>query len=412
MQNKTLSLIVAVMWFVMVTGCATMDKPITPVDLNPKIRSGQLVQKTNNFEIILDASASMDNPQDWIHYGGPESQGDEQLLVSQTYPGTRVSESGTRMRTTQLEYAQHIARLFNDSIPNLKLTAGLREFAGRMAFRRDIDTYLMYGMAPWVKQDLNKAIFSLKTYGVDSPLDKALDAATADLKPLAGKSAVIIFTDGLDMPKAVASAQAMKAAMKDNICIYAVLIGPDRMTLDDPQGEGKALLEKVVKAGECGALVNAKDIEKPAGMGAFVERVFLGPPPPPPPAAEAPVVVPPVVAPGAAPDQLEAIYFDFDKYVIKPEGREALKRNAEWLQKNPGAKVVVEGNCDERGTNEYKMALGQRRADAAAKYLMDLGISKDRISTVSYGEEKPICTEQTEACWTKNRRDDIVVLKR
>ena len=409
MRRNVLSLLVAVMCFVMVTGCATMDRPITPVDLNPKIRSGQLVQKTNNFEIILDASASMDTYHDWIYYGGGHSQGAEPQ-VSQTYPGTRVSESGQKMRTTELEYAQHMARLFNDSIPNLKLTAGLREFAGRMAFRRDIDTYLMYGMSPWVKQDLNKAIFSLKTYGVESPLDKALDAATADLKPLAGKSAVIIFTDGLDMPKAVASAQAMKAAMGDNICIYAVLIGPDRMTLDDPQGEGKALLEKVVKAGECGALVNAKDIENPAGMGAFVERVFLGPPPPPPPpAAEAPVVVPPVVAPGAAPDQLEAIYFDFDKYVILPEGREALKRNAEWLQKNAGAKVVVEGNCDERGTNEYNMALGQRRADAAAKYLMDLGIGKDRVSTVSYGEEKPVCKEATEACWSKNRRDDIVV---
>ena len=166
MQNKILSVIVAVMCFVMVTGCATMDRPITPVDLNPKIRSGQLVQKTNNFEIILDASASMDTPQDWIHYGGP---GDEQLLTSQTYPGTRVSETGTRMRTTQLEYAQHIARLFNDSIPNLKLTAGLREFSGRIAFRRDIDTYLMYGMGPWVKQDLNKAIFSLKTTGWRAP---------------------------------------------------------------------------------------------------------------------------------------------------------------------------------------------------------------------------------------------------
>ena len=176
---------------------------------------------------------------------------------------------------------------------------------------------------------------------MESPLDLALDAATMDLKPLAGKSAVIIFSDGLEMPKAVASAQAMKAAMKDNICIYVVQVGPDRITADLPQGEGKALLDKVVKAGECGALVNAKDVETAAGMAAFVEKIFLGPPPPPPPAAEAPVVVPPVVAPPAAPDKLEAIYFDFDKYVILPEGREALKRNAEWLQKNAGQ----EGGC-------------------------------------------------------------------
>jgi OOP family OmpA-OmpF porin len=202
---------------------------------------------------------------------------------------------------------------------------------------------------------------------------------------------VIIFTDGLDMPKAVASAQAMKAAMKDNICIYAVQIGEDRITQEAPQGEAKALLGKVVTAGECGVLVSGKDVESAAGMAAFVERVFLGPPPPPPPPPPAPVVVPPVVPAQAAPDKLEAIYFDFDKYVILPEGRDALKRNADWLQQNPGNKVVIEGNCDERGTNEYNMALGQRRADAAAKYLMDLGIAKDRIGTVSYGEEKPIC---------------------
>jgi len=181
------------------------------------------------------------------------------------------------------------------------------------------------------------------------------------------------------------------------------------MTIEEPKGEGRALLEKVVKAGDCGAMVNAKDVETAAGMAAFVERVFLGPAPPPPPAAPAPVVVPPVVPAPAAPEKLESIYFDFDKYVIKPEFRDALKRNAEWLRENPNAKVVIEGNCDERGTNEYNMALGQRRADAAAKYLMDLGIAKDRVSTVSFGEEKPICTESNEACWSKNRRDDFRV---
>jgi OOP family OmpA-OmpF porin len=313
------------------------------------------------------------------------------------------------MQTTVIEYEQHLVRLFNDTIPNMKLTAGLRDFAGRRWLTRNFDTKLWYGMSPWVREDLGKAIWVVNTAGVESPLDLALDAATMDLKPLAGKSAVIIFSDGLEMPKAVASAQAMKAAMKDNICIYVVQVGPDKITQDFPQGEGKALLDKVVKAGECGALVNAKDVETAAGMAAFVEKIFLGPPPPPPPAPEAPVVVPPVVPAPAGPEKLESIYFDFDKYVVKPEFRDALKRNADWLQQNPGAKVVVEGNCDERGTNEYNMALGQRRADAAAKYLVDLGVAKDRVGTVSFGEEKPICTEKTEECWSKNRRDDFRV---
>ena len=391
MRSRWLLLIIAVVALVGLSGCATPLKPIPAQDISPKLKSGALVQKTNNFEMILDTSASMDEAHTWMY------------VVDDTSP-----DKYGNVQTTKLEYAQQLAQLFNNTIPPMKLTAGLRDFAGKRWLGRNYDTKLWYGMAPYVKEDLGKAIFAVNTEGVESPLDLALDAATMDLKPLAGKSAVIIFTDGLDMPKAVASAQAMKMAMKDNICIYAVQIGPDRKTLDFPQGEAKALLEKVVQAGECGAVVNGKDVETPAGMAAFVEKVFLGPPPPPPPPA--PVVVPPpAVAPPSAPEKLEAIYFDFDKYAIKSEGRDALKRNADWLQQNPGAKVVVEGNCDDRGTNEYNMALGQRRADSAAKYLMDLGITKDRISTVSYGEEKPICTEKTEACWSKNRRDDFVV---
>jgi len=387
MRSKWLMFILAAVVLVGFSGCASVIKPVPAQDLNPKVKSGALVQKTNNFEVIMDTSASMDEPYKWNHF-------------AYTSP----------MQTSVLEYEQHLVRLFNDTIPNLKLTAGLRDFAGKRWLSRPFDTKLWYGMSPWAKADLEKAIYAVNTGGVESPLDLALDAATMDLKPLAGKSAVIIFSDGLEMPKAVASAQAMKAALKDNVCIYVVQVGPDKITTDWPQGEGKALLDKVVKAGECGALVNAKDVETAAGMAAFVEKIFLGPPPPPPPpAAAAPVVVPPAAAPGAAPEKLEAVYFDFDKYTIKTEGREALKRNAEWLQKNADKKVVVEGNCDERGTNEYNMALGQRRADAAAKYLMDLGIGKDRVSTVSYGEEKPICKDANEACWSKNRRGDFVV---
>ncbi len=250
------------MCLAMVAGCATTLKPIPAQDLSPKLKSGALVQKTNNFEMILDTSASMDEAHSWMY------------VDSDTSP-----DQYGNIQTTKLEYMQQLAQLFNNTIPPMKLTAGLRDFAGRRWLTRNYDTKLWYGMAPYVKEDLGKAIFAVNTAGVESPLDLALDAATMDLKPLAGKSAVIIFTDGLDMPKAVASAQAMKMAMKDNICIYAVQIGPDRKTLDFPQGEAKALLEKVVKAGECGAVVNGKDVETAAGMAAFVEKVFLGPPP-------------------------------------------------------------------------------------------------------------------------------------
>ncbi len=352
------------------------------------LRSGERVQKTINFEVIMDSSASMETPHGWV-----------QVCVSDQTPGT--AQAPLVMQTNKRDYEVFLVTLFNDTIPDLKLTAGLRDFAGEHWMGRDVDTKLWYGMVPWMKPDFRKAVTSINTYGVESPLDKALDAATTDLKPLAGKSAVIVFTDGLDMPKAPASAQAMKAAMGENVCIYAVQIGK--------QPEGKALLEQVVKAGQCGAFVNASEIESPEGMAAFVEKIFLGPPAM---AAAGPSpVIPPSVLPPGVPGKLDALYFDFDKYSIKPEFKDALKKNANWLKANKDYNIRIEGNCDERGTNEYNMALGQRRADAAAKSLMALGIGKNRISTVSYGEEKPICTEQNENCWSKKRRDDFVVVK-
>ena len=87
-----------------------------------------------------------------------------------------------------------------------------------------------------------------------------------------------------------------------------------------------------------------------------------------------------------------------------------MKANAEWLKANPKVKVRIEGNCDERGTKEYNQALGQRRAASAKKYLTDMGISANRISIISYGKEKPVCSESTEGCWQKNRRDDFIAV--
>ncbi len=111
-------------------------------------------------------------------------------------------------------------------------------------------------------------------------------------------------------------------------------------------------------------------------------------------------------APAAA--GLQPVYFDFDKSFIRDDARSVMKANAEWLKANPKVKIRIEGNCDERGTKEYNQALGQRRAASAKKYLMDMGISGKRISLISYGKEKPLCTEQNEECWQRNRRDDLV----
>ena len=101
------------------------------------------------------------------------------------------------------------------------------------------------------------------------------------------------------------------------------------------------------------------------------------------------------------------IYFDFDKSDLRADAREGLQSNASYLKSNSSAQVTIEGNTDERGSNEYNLALGKRRADAAYKYLVDLGVDSSRMTTVSYGEEKPAVEGHNELAWAKNRRDDF-----
>jgi peptidoglycan-associated lipoprotein len=103
------------------------------------------------------------------------------------------------------------------------------------------------------------------------------------------------------------------------------------------------------------------------------------------------------------------INFDFDKYSLRPEARDILKGHAAWLAKNKDYKMVIEGHCDERGTTEYNLALGERRAAEAMKYLVGLGVDAERMKTISYGEEMPLDPGHTEEAWAKNRRDHFVV---
>jgi len=104
------------------------------------------------------------------------------------------------------------------------------------------------------------------------------------------------------------------------------------------------------------------------------------------------------------------ILFEYDKYDVKESYKSELQAVAAWMTKNSSTKVSVEGDCDERGTNEYNLALGDRRAKAVKDYLVSLGVLSSRIETISYGEEKPVCTEQSEECWAKNRRAHLVIL--
>lgn len=105
---------------------------------------------------------------------------------------------------------------------------------------------------------------------------------------------------------------------------------------------------------------------------------------------------------------LHDVFFDYDSFDLDETARQTLQENAEWLKNHPTTRVEVEGHCDDRGTVEYNLALGAKRAAAAKNYLVDLGIARDRMTTISYGEELPVCQEESEDCWARNRRAHCV----
>jgi len=112
---------------------------------------------------------------------------------------------------------------------------------------------------------------------------------------------------------------------------------------------------------------------------------------------------------GSVVPSLGTVYFDYDDSALREDAKDALRGNAEYLRTVPSAKIELQGNCDERGTEEYNLALGKRRAESAQQYLTDLGIASNRMSTVSFGEENPAVTGSSDSAWAKNRRVDFVL---
>ena len=132
------------------------------------------------------------------------------------------------------------------------------------------------------------------------------------------------------------------------------------------------------------------------------------PPPPPPPMASAAAPMTSSIRPGSLQDFKvnvgDTVHFGYNEYNVQDSDKGTLQKQATWLNKYPSVQITVEGHADERGTREYNLALGARRANAVKEYLVSLGVSTSRLQTVSYGKERPICTESNEDCWAQNRR--------
>jgi peptidoglycan-associated lipoprotein len=167
----------------------------------------------------------------------------------------------------------------------------------------------------------------------------------------------------------------------------------------------------------------AKKVPPPAPQPPAPPPPAVVPPPPPPPPAPAPAPAPP--PPRALTEDelfqqktldqinrempLGDVRFDYDQFTLSADARATLQRNADWMKRWGTTRVSVEGHCDARGTNEYNLALGERRANAVKEYLVSLGVAADRLLVVSKGEETPVCSEETEACFAQNRRGHHIV---
>jgi len=410
-------------------GPATKAHDFIPQDLNPLIRSGEYVQNVDSFLVVLDASGTM--------YG--------------TTAGHR-----------KVDLAKDVVSRMDRTIPDLKLTAGLRTLGQNYS----AGTRLIYGMTDYAKGGLEGAARPI-TGGGMTPLTAALKACGGDLQSAPGKIALIVVSDGLETDtSSVVSSQGLKSSFGDRICIYPVIVG------DNPAGV--QLMNQVAQAGGCGFSVNANDIMSPEGMADFVKRVFLakgsGEPldsdgdgvpdhldkcpntprgvkvdadgcpvdtdgdgvpdyldkcPGTPAGVKVDAVGCPVDTDGdGVPDYLdkcpgtpagatvnhqgcwvlEGLYFDYDKSDIKPAGHSKLQEVIMVLEKNPDLKVEIQGHTDSRGSDAYNQKLSERRAHSVLNYLINAGIDARRLTARGYGESMPAAPNDSAGNMAKNRR--------
>ena len=143
----------------------------------------------------------------------------------------------------------------------------------------------------------------------------------------------------------------------------------------------------------------------PGGTVSESARITVGAAPPPPPVRTTQTIEELYRA------NVFDAFFDYDKADVRPDAREALAKTAQFLRSQPQVRVVIEGHCDERGSTEYNLSLGSRRAEGARQFLVSLGVSPDRMETVSWGKERPFCTESHEGCWQQNRRAHFIMAR-
>ena len=363
----------------LLSGCYAQKatQPIPAFTLTP-FSANDYVSSIDNFVIILDASSSM----------GDLYKGNEKF-----------------------DMAVQIVNRMNQTLPELGQNGALRTF-GHSPTISDKKTILFYGMEKYSTKALGEKLKKISEAGGTSPMHTALDASgQEELKPVSGKTAVIIISDGqpessLESPITLKAAQALKDQLGPGFCYYPIFVGDNE--------KGAALMDEIARIGKCGFSSNADNLLTNAGMAKFVEDVFLTKKPAAPaPAAKAvapPATPAPVVLKGTNAQGIWVVdeaYFDFDKSVVKPEAFDFLNQIVEVLKTYPQINVKVQGHTDSIGTKAYNDALSIRRAQAVKTYLTDKGISGDRLILEGFGFSKPAAPNSTAKGRSLNRRVEL-----
>jgi len=441
MTQRSIRILVIVTALFFLAGCAAVQKPLmpfNPMDLNPKLKSGQYAQKANGFLVVLDSSGSM---------------------------------AGTFGGQKKVDIARNFVHRLNRTIPDMKIMGGLRTFGGvNNPFASH--TSLIYGVLPYDRAKLDAALGTVLEGKGETPMSSAIKAGTHDLRAVGGNMAVIIVSDGRGTDgEPVPAAKQMKARYGDRVCIYTVLVG------DDPVGAKN--MTQIADAGGCGFMIQEGKTRSAADMADYVARVFLtkkaldsdgdgvideldkcpktprkepvdkdgcpldsdgdgvvdymGACPKTPKGVKVnDVGCPPEKGPmdsdkdgvldpsdkcpgtpiGAKVDakgcwNLGIIYFDTDKSVIKQQYLPILGEVVYVMKQNPGLKMQIYGYTDSRASDNYNFKLSQRRAEAVKAYIAKMGIPAWRLLMVAEGKRKPAAPNTSPEGMAKNRRVEL-----
>jgi OOP family OmpA-OmpF porin len=374
---------------VLLIGCAGEKVKPTPPAFQPyKFQANQYEPKVNNFMVILDTSSSM----------------------ADKYQGQAKDN-----------IAQNFLMAMNETLPELKYNGALRTF-GHDAYLPDRSTMLVYGVKSYSTSGFGSAINGVKGPGGDSslPLAKAITSAGKDLASSQGPIALIIVSDGVDMDQApVKAAKALNSRFGDRLCIDTVQVG------DDPGG--KAILEQIAGASDCGFSTTADKLATSSSLGGFVEGIFLAKPAP---MAAVPKPMDsdkdgvsdnldqcPNTPMGATVDArgcwtyAAVVLFDINSAEVKSEAYPMLNEAVLIMKKNPDLNVEVDGHTDSAGTAAYNMTLSVKRAEAIKDHLVTRGVDPKRLTTKGFGITKPAASNDTKEGRAKNRRVEFTPVK-